>query len=286
MRKFNKFFLSKNSEVSMNLKKDQSYFDYKRTMDDYNENEYYKNKELFLEKYLVEQYKSYNYFVKKHLLKKERILSIGSGRCIPELPLINDGYNIICSDMEIPKCYEASKKIFCDYKYKKLNILKDSLDEKFNSVICFSVIYSFQKKELEIFFKKIYNSLEFNGLLIFDPGGCEDNLFSFIYNEIYLPIESYLIFLLSKLFGRQYFLFKKHNGYRFSNKELIKLAKENGFEFFRIYESDYQQEFYRSKLLSLLMRKFTITKSIFSIFGRLFPYVRIFKFKKINEKNI
>ena len=67
MRKFNKFFLSKNSEVSMNLKKDQSYFDYERTMDDYNENEYYKNKELFLERYLVEQYKSYTAFVKKHL---------------------------------------------------------------------------------------------------------------------------------------------------------------------------------------------------------------------------
>ena len=53
-------------------------------------------------------------YTKKHLLKKGRILSIGSGRCISELPLINDGYNIICSDMEIPKCYEASKKIFCE----------------------------------------------------------------------------------------------------------------------------------------------------------------------------
>ena len=99
-------------------------------------------------------------------------------------------------------------------------------------------------------------------------------------------MENCLVFLLYKLFGRQYFLFKKHNGYRFSNKELIKLATKNGFEFYRIYESDYQIEFYRSKLLSFLMRKFPITKGIFSIFGRLFPYVRIFKFKKINEKNI
>ena len=88
------------------------------------------------------------------------------------------------------------------------------------------------------------------------------------------------------MFGRQYVLFKKHQGYRFTNKEITELAKKNGFELFQINESDYQQEFNRSKLLSFLMRKFPITKGIFNIFGKLFPYIRIFKFKKINEKNI
>ena len=29
-----------------------------------------------------------------------------------------------------------------------------------------------------------------------------------------------------------------------------------------------------------------LNKGIFNIFGKLFPYIRIFKFKKINEKNI
>ena len=286
MRNWHKYFLSNNSNINMNLERDQSSFDHERSMGVYNENEYYKNKKLFLEKYFVGQYRSYNNFVKEHLLKKEKILSVGSGRCISELPLLNDGYNITCSDMEIPKCYEASKKIFCNYKYKKLNILKDNLDQKFNSVICFSMIYSFQKKELKIFFEKIYNSLESNGILIFDPGGSEDNFFSLIYDKIYLPMENCLVFLLYKLFGRQYFLFKKHQGYKFSNKELIQFAKKNGFELFQINESDYQQEFNRSKLLSFLMRKFSITKGIFNIFGKLFPYIRIFKFKKINEKNI
>ena len=71
-------------------------------------------------------------------------------------------------------------------------------------------VFLFKKKELEIFFGKIYNLLESGGFLIIDPGGSKDNLFSLICDEIYLPAESYFIFLLSKLFGRQYFLFKKH----------------------------------------------------------------------------
>ena len=270
----------------MNHEKDQSFLDHERSMGGYNENEYYKNKELFLEKYLVGRYNLYTTFVRKHLLKKEKILSLGSGRCIFELPLLNDGYDITCSDLEIPKCYEGSKKIFCNYKYIKLNILKDNLDQKFNYVICISIVYLFEKKELEIFFEKIYNLLESGGFLIVDPGGSKDNLFSLICDEIYLPAESYFIFLLSKLFGRQYVLFKKHHGYRFTNKELTELAKKNGFELFQINEDDYQQELYRSRLLSFLKRKFPISRNIFEIFGRFIPYTRIFKFKKKNEKNI
>ena len=128
MRNWHKFFLFKNSNININLEKDKSYFDHERSMDGYNENEYYKNKELFLGKYFNNRYNSYNVFLKKHLLKKDKILSIGSGRCISELPLLNDGYDIICSDMEIPKCYEASKKLFCNYEYKKLNILEDNIN--------------------------------------------------------------------------------------------------------------------------------------------------------------
>ena len=48
MRNWHKFFLFKNSNININLEKDKSYFDHERSMEGYNENEYYKNKELFL----------------------------------------------------------------------------------------------------------------------------------------------------------------------------------------------------------------------------------------------
>ena len=286
MRVWYKFFLYKKSKIDTNLKKDKEFSEHEKSIGGYDANAHYRNKSLFLQKYLTDRHHVYFTFLKKILLKEYKILSLGSGRCISELSLLDFGYNITCSDMEIPRCYEQSKKIFKDFRYEKLNILSDNLSQKFNSIICFSMIYLFQEKDLEIFFKRISNLLENEGLLIVDPGGSEANLFSLIYDKIYLPTESYLVFLLSKLFGRQYFLFKKHQGYKFANKELIRIAKKNGFKFLQINESDYELEFSRSKLLGFLMRKFPKTKGIFNLFGKLLPYVRIFTFKKISEKNI
>ena len=286
MRNWYKFFLHKDSKIGINLERDQKFSDHEKSMGGYEANKYYKNKNLFFEKYLNGRYKTYYNFLKKNLTKKSNVLSLGSGRCVAELSLLDSGYNIICSDIDIPNCYEQSKKIFRHFKYEKLNILKDELTQKFNSIISLSMIYSFKKEELEIFFNKINESLEFNGLLIIDPGGGEDNFFSLIYDKIYLPTEHFLVFAILKLSKKKYFFFKKNQGFRFSNRELIIIAKKNGFEFVRIEESDYYQELTRSKIANFMIRKFPKTKFFLKIFGRFLPYVRIFKFKKINEKNI
>ena len=286
MRIWNKFILYENSKININLKKDKEFFEHEKSMGGYDANAHYRNKSLFIQKYLTDRHHVYFTFLKKNLLKEYKILSLGSGRCISELSLLDFGYNITCSDMEIPRCYEQSKKIFKDFRYGKLNILSDNLSQKFNSIICFSMLYLFEKKELEMFFKKTNNALEPNGLLIVDPGGGENNFFSFIYDQIYLPFESFLVFLFSKFSKKKYFLLKKHQGYRFSNNELMKIASKNGFELLKVEQSDYYQELKRSKIINFIINKFPKTKIILVIFGKFMPYVRIFKFKRINEKNI
>ena len=281
-----KFYLYENSKIDTNLKKDKEFSEHEKSMGGYDVNAHYRNKSLFLQKYLTDRYHVYFTFLKKILLKEYKILSLGSGRCISELSLLDFGYNITCSDMEIPRCYDQSKKIFKDFRYEKLNILSDNLSQKFNSIICFSMLYLSEKKELEMFFKKTNNALEPNGLLIVDPGGGENNFFSFIYDKIYLPFEIFLVFLFSKFSKKKYFLFKKHQGYRFSNNELMKIASKNGFELLKVEQSDYYQELKRSKIINFIINKFPKTKIILAIFGKFIPYVRIFKFKRINEKNI
>ena len=74
MRKWYKYLLVKKSNINVNHERDQNFFDHekKSMVGDYNENEYYKNKRLFLEKYLVGRYKLYTTFVRKHLSKKEK----------------------------------------------------------------------------------------------------------------------------------------------------------------------------------------------------------------------
>jgi len=285
MRSWYKFFLIKNSKIDINLKRDQNYYDFEKSMDGYGENEHYQTKQSFYNKYFDDRCKIYYNFLKKNLFKKNTILSLGSGRCAPELSLIDEGYQIICSDMEVPAFYDISKKIFGNYQYKKLNVLKDKLNDRFDSIICLSMIYSLEENELGILFNKNFHCLEKNGLFILDPGGCEDNLFSLMYDKIYLFVEIYLISLIYKLFGKKFSVIKKHQGYRFTNKEIIKIGQDNGFQFLEVHESNYLLEFSRSKILSFLMNKIPMTKKILKIFGRLCPYVRMFKFKKINEKN-
>ena len=66
----------------------------------------------------------------------------------------------------------------------------------------------------------------------------------------------------------------------------MKIASKNGFELLKVEQSDYYQELKRSKIINFIINKFPKTKIILAIFGKFIPYVRIFKFKRINEKNI
>ena len=285
MRKWNKFFLFDSFKININLDRDRSFLDHERSMGGYEVNESYVNKISFLEKYFDNRYQAYNIFLQKNLSKENKILSLGSGRCISELYLLDQGYDIVCSDLEVPDCYKKSKEIFKDFKYEKFNILNHSYDRKFNSIICFSMIYLLEKKELNIFFRNAWNTLDNEGFLIVDPGGAENNFLSFFFDTIYLPLENFLIFFSSKFFNKKNFFFKKHQGYRFSNSELIKIARKNGFKFLKIEKKDFYQELRRSKIINYLIKKFPKIKNIFWIFGRFIPYIRIFKFVKINEKN-
>ena len=47
MRSWYKFFLIKNSKIDINLKRDQNYYDFEKSMDGYGENEHYQTKQSF-----------------------------------------------------------------------------------------------------------------------------------------------------------------------------------------------------------------------------------------------
>ena len=87
-------------------------------------NEFYRNKDIFFEQYLLdnEKKKRYNHILRKYLHKNDDILSIGSGRCINELYLIDRGYKITCSDVGDLAAKDAPKKLFPMFKYDKINI--------------------------------------------------------------------------------------------------------------------------------------------------------------------
>tara|TARA_Y100000590_G_scaffold377772_1_gene444243 strand:- start:306 stop:1169 length:864 start_codon:yes stop_codon:yes gene_type:complete len=251
----------------------------------YISNENYINKKKFFEFYLKDRYLIWHDHLKGNLNTKDKILSIASGRGINELVLISNNFNITCSDLEIPHCYEISKKLFGDFNYLKLNILKDNIEDKFNSIFCISALYIFSDQEVNKAFKNFYKILENDGTLIIDHGGTQDNAISFFFHEIFLFFEAYIVYYLSKIINKKIgFTFDYNFGYRRKNREIIKLANICGFELVDIKSYDYLTELNRSVLIRKVIEYLPFTKKVFSFVGRSMPYIRMFKFKKIMLK--
>ena len=148
-------------------------------------------------------------YLKNSINPATKTLSIASGNGINELVLISNNFDITCSDLEIPQCYEASKKLFGYFSYLKLNILKETVQTEFDNIYSTSTCYIFSDQNLEKFFINVHKMLKKDGILILDFGGGEDNLTSF-FIDIYLVFEAYLIYYLSignLLFGFSIFQF-------------------------------------------------------------------------------
>ena len=280
MKNWNKIIIDRSNKIKK-IYKPKNYKDFSNEMGGYDFSEYYKNKESFFTFYFTKRYLIWQKYLEKNLKPSEKTLSIASGRGINELTLISKNFNIACSDLEIPNCYEHSKKLFGNFNYFKLNILTDTVNDNFNNIYSISACYIFSNQELEIFFTNVKKMLNKDGILILDFGGGENNLTSFFFNDVYLILETYFIFFLSKIFNKKIgFKFDSNFGYRRSNKEIINFASKMGFEFISLDEYDYLTEVQRSILIRKVIEFFPPSKYFFSLFGRLIPYVRMFKFKQ------
>ena len=136
MIRWKKIVFNKSNKITqINNKKD--FFDFSNEVElgGYKPNDYYTSKDKFFNHYLkLDRYKTWSEYLKFNLEKGKNILSIASGRGINELDLIANKYNITCSDLEIPDCYRASLNLFGEFKYIKLNILKNKTKDRYHFI--------------------------------------------------------------------------------------------------------------------------------------------------------
>ena len=158
--------------------------------------------------------------------------------------------------------------------------VKDKIDQKFDTVFSLHTFYLFSENELQIAFENINNILNKDGTFIVDMN-TEDNFFSYFYHNIYLFIESYFIYFLSKLLKKNIgILIDKNFGYKYKKKEILNIAKEKNFQILDIH-SDGLNEIERSFFLKKLIKRFPFFKRILGKFFKSIPYHNIYKFKKI-----
>ena len=77
----------------------------------------YKSKKEFYKTYLNRDTEEYVKYIKKNINKKKKILSIGSGRAVAELKLLDTGYDVTLSDIGYPSGLKKLKKIFKNLKF-------------------------------------------------------------------------------------------------------------------------------------------------------------------------
>jgi len=284
MRKWYKYFLDNTKKGIIHKKVDESYEEHALAIGGYNPDESYTSKESFLNKYYFgkkdSRHEYYNDFLTKNLKESDKILSIGSGRCINELLLINQGFHIVCSDLgEFPAINET-KKIFPGFEYIKLNILKTPVYGEFGSIICLSLVFLFNNDEIDLFFKNVSDSLKNGGTFILDSAGAPDNFSSFFIYEILAKYEAYVIrFLKSLAKETAPALIIKHQGYLRSDKDIISAASKYGLAL-KIRKDYGFNEFRRSYTLSKLVKEDSILERAFIAWGKTFPYARMFQFVK------
>lgn len=286
MRFWYKYYLDSASSGVRRLPIDQSYEDHVKGMGDYNADEAYASAASFFEKYLPRtggKHDCFDKFLRKRLKKGERILSVASGRAATELSLSESGYDITCSDLELPDAYDATRKLFPGIRYIKADILHTPLSEKYDAIAALGLIYLFDKDELKLFFERVAMGLSATGHLLLDSAGSPDNLLSFMVHDVILRVETEILrwFKFFKT-GKMPGLVIKHHGYRRTDEEIIRTAESCGFRLVHQENYCYLSEFERSRFLNKLIRAHPFFKHMLAKIGRGVPYIRMFDFVKVS----
>jgi SAM-dependent methyltransferase len=260
MRKWFKYRLVESKKKTVYEKIDCNFDDHQKAMGGYTVDKAYESKDaLFREYYYgyhLGRLESYAHFLKKHLKKSDKILSIGSGRCLNEIRLLEEGYQVVCSDLVVSEAVLATKALFPSLEFTVLDITKNPTNVKYDKIIALSLIYLFDDEKLTRLFINVSQSLKDGGGLIIEIPGIPDNFMGNFFYHYYLKFELFILNLIR-------FVVKKssqgtaikHHGYLRGDEEIINFANNHGFGLVDKTEFGFLGDLYgRSISLQLLFK--------------------------------
>lgn len=243
----------------------------------------YESREDFYQRYYYGYHcgrlECYFEIVRKYLTKK-RILSLACGRPVLESLFYTEGYDITCSDLEIFPELEKVRVLFPELKYLAVDILKDSVPSRYDTILAMGLLYLFDESTLDRFFANIAQSLPENGLLITDSAISPNTWTSYLIHDVLLKYEAYLKRLYYSLKNQDTSVNKIHFGYRKSHAEIVQIAEKNGLELVGMESGGYLIEMQRSYIARKLMDNFPLGNTLFELIGRNAPFINVYIFKK------
>ncbi len=260
---------------------DENFEDHIKTMN-YAQEKGFSSKEDFYQTYYEnhhERYKTYQQMLTANISLEEEVLFLGSGRCVNEAVLKEQGYRVTCSDLNVLKPVQT---LFPELSYVSYDVTKGVYPEKkVDVIVALSVFFLFDQNRLREVIQNMKGSLTPGGTIIFDMGGAEDNVWTRFFDWIVQGFEMFIKMIYVNLLRAQRMkLIKKQHGFRYKDKEIINLFAQEGFTLKDIDRSDYTTELERSLVLGRLSRSIMVVRKFLSRIGRVSPYVRIFVFQR------
>lgn len=228
-------------------------------------------------KSLDERFKFYIDCVTSVVVPGLDILSLGSGYADAEIVLRKSGYAVTCTDTD-KSIVEHVRKNLPEMPYVVYSPKDSAYEKTFSAVISFSVFYLFNPSELSVVFKNVRQSLKKDGLLIIDIGGGPNNIVTWILDSLQ-KIEIFFRYVFLTLLGKKVKLIKKSNGYRSTDKEVVRIAQSEGLQLLEIRHLDTSTELTKRTWVGRSLAKIGFIKRVMMYCGTYVPYVRIMIFK-------
>ena len=248
----------------------------------------YATKQAFWSKHYRDRYPVWDRFIRKHATKNMRLLSIASGRGINELRLLEDGYQVRCSDLAVPDCHTAACELFGPLESLALNILDAPPVDRYDGIICLSLIYLFDHAALDAFFRNVAAALPVGGRLVLDGAGSEPTVLSTLFLRVFLKWEAWAQYLIRKAASATplsrflYTLWEQQAGYRWKRREIIDAAARHDLRLVAHEEHDPVSELNRSPLLAKIVAhpEGLAARLLVAALGNRMKYLRLFAFEK------
>lgn len=264
---------------------DETFADHEKSMAGYGDDDAYESKEAFFNRFLhgfqFGRLENYCDFLKNRISPERSVYSIGSGRAAVEMFLSDQGFDVTCSELERPACHAMTEKLFPGFRFAKHDILTGPAAERYDVLLCFSLIYLFDSSQLTRLCQNVAASLNPGGVFILDSAGAPDNRLAAFLHEGLLRWETIGKCWLHRLSGNPAELVEKHFGFRHSDTEIVESARRSGFALRARKDYAFLSDFRRSAILYRIINPDPLspTGRFFSKLGRRVPYTRMFEFQ-------
>jgi len=194
--------------------------------------------------------------------RNRRILGVGSGFCEHEVLLHEAGFDVVGSDV-LSSVLIPAQKNFAGFRAIQLDVFAHNIESVYDDVLITGMDCYYDDPELLRVFESCKSLLIGGGdsnqnlpqrqqrqlkRLIFTLR-YHDNLATYLMDRLIMPVEALILNIRSKLKQSEHRLCRKTHGYRRKRREVIRLARQCGFELGRVAYAGFGMELTRSHFL-------------------------------------